>query len=160
VEGNKSPEAHAGWSSESLEACRDRACMPGSRQGRAGCTGAFGMFPAGCKFPGRLRIARCQSHSHVLWETKQSQDLWGKHSISSQSKQEGRAVANPSKFTTAFGQSAKHPHSQGSICPFNENGHVMGTGPHAMAWSTGSRYRPVLVPTQKGKTPLVLLTGI
>lgn len=81
-------------------------CMPGSGQGRAGCSGAFGMFPAGCKFPGTLRIARCQSHSHVLWETKHSQDLWGKHSMSSQSKQGERVVANPSKSATAFVQLA------------------------------------------------------
>lgn len=74
--------------------------------GRAGCTGAFGIFPAGCKFPGTLRIARCQSHLNVLWETKHSRDLWGKHSASSQSKEGEGVVAKPSKFTTAFGRLA------------------------------------------------------
>lgn len=37
-------------------------------------------FSACCKFLGTLRIARCQSHLHVLWETKHLRDLWGKHS--------------------------------------------------------------------------------
>lgn len=65
VEGNKSPRPAKGLSSESRGDCRDSTCMPD-------CTGDFGIVVAGYKPPGTLGIARCQSHLHVLWETKHS----------------------------------------------------------------------------------------
>lgn len=78
MEGNKSLKACKRLEQRVPRSLQRRHVHAWRRAGWAGCTGAFGMFSAGCKFPGTLRIARCQSHLHVLWETKHSQDLWGK----------------------------------------------------------------------------------
>lgn len=80
VEGNKSLKAYR-WLEQWVPGNLQRQRLHGwLLDGWGGSTGAFSTFSACCKFLGTLRIAHCQSHLHVLWETKHLRDLWGKHS--------------------------------------------------------------------------------